>query len=56
VIGRDGSVTTLQDGGSDLPDQGVVQCVVRSFGTLSFPQPERGIVTVLYPMVLNPSE
>jgi hypothetical protein len=56
AIGRDGSVTMVQDGGSDLPDQGVVQCVVRSFGTLSFPQPERGIVTVIYPMVFSPSE
>jgi len=55
VIARDGSVMTSQDGGSDLADDGVRQCVVRSFGTLSFPKPEGGIVTVVYPIVLSPS-
>jgi len=54
VIARDGSVTTSQDAGSDLADEGVRQCVVRSFGTLSFPQPEGGIVMVTYPIVLSP--
>ena len=56
VIGRDGSVMTSSDGGSELPDQGVVQCVVRGFGNLSFPQPEGGIVTVVYPIIFNPGE
>jgi hypothetical protein len=46
VIGRDGSVVTAQDGGSDLPDQETVSCVVRSFMKVSFPQPDGGIVTV----------
>ena len=45
-----------QDGGSDLPDQGVVGCVVRGFGNLSFPQPEGGIVTVVYPIIFNPGD
>jgi len=54
VINRDGSVLTTQDSGSDLPDQSVVQCVVRAFSNLSFPQPEGGIVTVVYPLLLNP--
>ena len=35
VIDRSGSVSTASDGGSDLPDQGVVSCVVRGFGNLS---------------------
>jgi hypothetical protein len=44
------------DGGSDLPDQSVVQCVVRGFGNLSFPQPEGGMVTVVYPIIFNPGD
>ncbi len=57
VIGRDGSVQTSQDGGSDLPDTGVVSCVVRAFPNLSFPQPEGGgIVTVTYPIVFSPGD
>jgi hypothetical protein len=56
VIDRSGSVSTASDGGSDLPDQGVVGCVVRGFGNLSFPQPEGGIVTVVYPITFNPGD
>jgi FHA domain len=53
VIGRDGGVTMASDGGSDLPDQNVVQCVTRGFQNLSFPSPEGGIVTVVYPLVFS---
>ncbi len=56
VIDRSGAVSTAQDGGSDLPDQAAVQCVVRGFGNLSFPQPEGGIVTVVYPIIFNPGD
>ncbi len=56
VIGRDGSVTTASDGGSDLPDQNVIQCVTRGFQNLSFPSPEGGIVTVLYPLTFTPAD
>lgn len=55
VIARDGSITSVKDGGSDMPDTGVVQCVVRGFGNLSFPQPEAGIVTVTFPLIFNPA-
>jgi hypothetical protein len=54
VIGRDGSVSNVANGGSDLPDNGVVQCVVRAYYGLSFPQPEGGIVTVVYPIMFAP--
>jgi FHA domain len=54
VIGRDGAVSQVSNGGSDLPDGGVVSCVVRAFYGLSFPQPEGGIVTVTYPIMLSP--
>lgn len=56
VIGRDGAVATSQDAGSDLPDQKVVSCVVSSFANLSFPAPEGGIATVVYPLSLSPGE
>jgi hypothetical protein len=54
VIGRDGAVSHVGDGGSDLPDAGVIACVVRSFYGLSFPQPESGVVTVRYPLAFEP--
>jgi len=54
VIDRQGAVAFAADGGSDIPDEGVRQCVVRSFQALSFPQPENGTVTVVYPIVFSP--
>jgi len=54
VVGRDGSVSNVGNGGSDLPDGGVVSCVVNSFRGLSFPAPEEGIVTVGYSIQLSP--
>ncbi|MFT3773536.1 MAG: AgmX/PglI C-terminal domain-containing protein [Minicystis sp.] len=55
VIGRDGDVSNVANGGSDLPDSGVVSCVTRAFYGLSFPHPENGIVTVTYPIVFSPA-
>jgi hypothetical protein len=55
VIGRDGAVSSVQNGGSDLPDSGVVACVVRAFYGLSFPPPDAGVVTVSYPILFSPS-
>ncbi len=54
VIGRDGAVSNVSNGGSDLPDSSVVGCVVKAFYGLSFPKPEGGIVTVQYPIMLEP--
>jgi hypothetical protein len=54
VIGRDGSVSNVSNGGSDIPDAGVVGCVIRNYYGLSFPQPEGGIVTVVYPIMFSP--
>ncbi len=56
VIDRSGAVSTAQDGGSELSDKSVVSCVVRGFGNLSFPQPEGGIVTVVYPITFSPGD
>ncbi|RYI99064.1 MAG: AgmX/PglI C-terminal domain-containing protein, partial [Acetobacteraceae bacterium] len=54
VIDRSGAVTSTSNGGSDLPDSAVVSCVVRSFSGLSFPAPENGIVSVVYPISFAP--
>ena len=56
VIDRTGAVATTGDGGSDLPDQAVIACVLRGFGNLSFPQPEGGVVTVIYPIAFAPGD
>lgn len=54
VINRDGSVSNVSNGGSSIPDATVVNCVVRAFYGLSFPKPEGGIVTVVYPIMFSP--
>jgi Ca-activated chloride channel family protein len=54
VISKDGSVENVSNGGSDLPDAGVVSCVLSAFHGLNFPQPEGGIVTVTYPVLFEP--
>jgi len=56
VIDRSGAVAVAQDGGSDMPDRGVIGCVVRGFQNLSFPEPDNAIVTVFFPIVFSPGE
>ncbi len=56
VIGRDGAVASASLESSSMPDEQVNSCVVRAFYGLSFPQPEGGIVTVMYPFVFSPPE
>jgi hypothetical protein len=53
VIGRDGNVANVGDGGSDVTDAGLKRCVLSAFSGLSFPKPEAGIVTVVYPVILR---
>lgn len=56
VIGRDGGVMSAANGGSDIPDAGVVSCVVGGFRGLQFPQTEEGgAVTVTYPIFFTPA-
>ncbi|AKU97071.1 hypothetical protein AKJ09_03735 [Labilithrix luteola] len=54
VIDDKGAVSDAKDGGSDLPSSSVAACVVSSFQKLSFPQPEAGLVTVVYPIIFDP--
>ncbi len=56
VIGRDGNVANVGNAGSDIPNQSFISCVVRAMSGLSFPQPEGGIVTVVYPIMFSPGE
>ncbi|WP_394847116.1 AgmX/PglI C-terminal domain-containing protein [Pendulispora brunnea] len=56
VIDRGGAVSMAQDSGSDLPDENVRSCVVKSFYALAFPSPEGGTVRVVYPIMFNPTE
>jgi hypothetical protein len=54
MISRDGSVGIATDAGSDIPDASVTSCVVRSFTAMSFPAPDNGIVSVVYPLMFTP--
>ncbi len=54
VIGNDGKTSNVSNGGSDLPSRDTVQCVVRAFSGLEFPEPKSGIVTVVYPILFAP--
>lgn len=48
VVSPSGSVSDVSDGGSDLTDRQVVDCIAEGFYALRFPPPERGGVGVLY--------
>lgn len=50
VIGANGRVARVIDGGSDLPDEGVVACVAEGFFALQFPKPVGGNVHLRYRM------
>lgn len=56
VIDEQGGVANATNAGSDLPDAGAVACVVAAFNGLSFPQPEGGKVTVVYPILFAPGD
>ncbi len=53
AIQRDGSVGSSEVTGSELPDA-VGACIARSMLSLTFPSPDNGTVTVVYPFVLLP--
>ncbi len=38
-----------------MPDRAVVSCVLREFEKFTFPAPEGGVVTVVYPIMFSPS-
>ena len=56
VIERDGSVSRAVSGaGSDLPDPEVVGCVTNGLNGVSFPLPEGGPVSVVFPILFEPA-
>jgi hypothetical protein len=55
VIGADGVLSLVFNGGSNLSDGRTVQCLLDTFRGLTFPRPEAGTVTVGYPIVLEPA-
>lgn len=48
VVGESGLVTTVEDGGSDLTDRQVIDCVAEGFYALRFPEPQRGNAHLVY--------
>lgn len=48
AISPTGAVSEVSDGGSDLNDRQVIDCVAEGFYALQFPEPEHGQVNVLY--------
>jgi hypothetical protein len=55
VIGADGEIAgKAAKQRATLADDATVQCVLRAFSSLSFPSPEGGIVTVVYPLLFEP--
>lgn len=56
VIAPDGTVpyAASLDQGTDFPDNTVIDCVLRAFQTLRFPEPAGGRVVATYPIVLEP--
>jgi len=56
VIDRQGNVSSVNTGGSDIPDAQLTHCVAAVFQGTQFPSPEGGIVTVAYPIVFTPGK
>lgn len=56
VIARNGAVAAVQDDGSDVPDERVVQCVLHHLLKLEVRPPEGGEVVVRYRLELRHGE
>lgn len=55
VIERDGSVSRVVSGaGTDLPDAEVVKCATNALNGVSFPLPEGGPASVVFPLLFEP--
>jgi hypothetical protein len=56
VIERSGAVSDAYPVCTSLPDREAVRCIAQGFARLSFPEPEGGMVTVIYPIMFNPAD
>lgn len=54
VIDREGAVSLSNLKESTLPDEQATKCIVDGFRALTFPRPDGGIVTVVYPIMFSP--
>lgn len=54
VINQKGNVEYASRGETTLPDTEMAKCVVAAVRTVVFPEPEGGIVTVVYPIQFAP--
>jgi hypothetical protein len=50
VISESGRVASAEDDASTLPSADVIGCILAVYRTLSFPEPDGGKVTVIYPI------
>ena len=53
VIDREGDVAMASTAESSIEDAAVNTCVARAYEAMTFPKPEGGIVTVVYPVVFS---
>jgi MYXO-CTERM domain-containing protein len=53
TIDRTGAVSKPSSAGTDLQDEKVIDCVVRAFNNLSFPEPQGAPVSVIYPIYFS---
>ena len=53
MIDRSGAVVRAEDAGSSISDPQLRACVHHAYTRLSFPQPEGGVITVVYPIHLS---
>jgi TonB family protein len=53
TIAADGSIASVSSRDSTLASKDVATCVANAFLSISFPQPEGGLVHVSYPIVFN---
>jgi hypothetical protein len=55
TIQSDGSAKPVANEGSNLTDDAVIACVVKTVKTLRFQKPVEGSVTVVYPFIFRPT-
>jgi hypothetical protein len=56
TIDASGNAVNVADAGSNLADREVISCVLAAFPGTIFPQPEAGVVEVVFPMSFMPPE
>ena len=55
TINTDGSAKPVANEGSNLPDDAVIDCVIKAVKTMRFQKPLEGTVTIVYPFIFRSS-